>query len=82
MVTSSEIDVAVVGRDFGGLIARGSGRTGEFSLRIGEAARFVEGGPVGLEDDGAGIRDCLTGDGVRGESTFKSELPARRVESA
>jgi hypothetical protein len=59
-------DEAVVGRDLDGLCPRGSTRTGEFSLLVGELALR----PAGFEIVGAGMRDCLFGDGVRGDSTL------------
>jgi hypothetical protein len=64
IVTSS--DEAVVGRDLDGVSPRGNTRTGEFSLLVGELALRA----AGLEVVGAGMRDCLVGDGVRGDSAL------------
>jgi hypothetical protein len=52
----------LVGRDLGGLAARGMLRVGEFSRRMGEMERIVRACCVGL---GCGISDL---DGVRGDS--------------
>jgi hypothetical protein len=65
MLTSS--DEAVVGRDLDGLRPLGNARIGETSLLVGDAPR----GTTGVEAEGAGIRDCLVGEGVRGESVLR-----------
>ena len=47
---------------------RGNTRCGEFSRLAGEVARRVACESIGVDGLGAGIMDCLTGDGVRGDS--------------
>jgi hypothetical protein len=72
-------DEAVVGRDVDGVSPRGRARTGEFSLLVGELALSA----TGFEVVGAGMRDCLFGEGVRGDSTLALGLKyeMRCVES-
>ena len=47
---------------------RGNVRWGEFSRLAGDAPRMVACESIGVDGLGAGIIDCLTGDGVRGDS--------------
>ena len=47
---------------------RGNARCGEFSRLAGDVLRSVACGSMEFDGLGAGIMDCLTGDGVRGDS--------------
>jgi hypothetical protein len=47
---------------------RGNARCGEFSRLAGDVPLWVACESIGVDGLGAGIMDCLTGDGVRGDS--------------